>query len=104
MVFYGITLDRVHEMIIEQDHKCERCGKPFKGSYGDRTSLAPVVDHNHAFKKGDPAGVRAILHGLCNTTLGYHENEKEVEISNKFFAKHGRNSNTLATPPTKEKS
>lgn len=50
-------------MLIDQAFVCKLCKMPLDMEW--RSSLLPVVDHNH--KTGE---VRGILHKRCNAALG----------------------------------
>ena len=58
---YGITLEQIDEILLQQDHKCALCGKSLRE--GKR-----CVDHDHITRK-----VRGILCQPCNIKLSYFE-------------------------------
>ena len=82
---YGITLEDLKEMIVEQDNKCLRCGKPFEGVG------SPVVDHDHSYPKGDPDSIRGIIHSRCNFMIGQHKDSiEELELSVDYLKKYSK--------------
>lgn len=86
---YGITLEDLKEMIVEQDNKCLRCGKPFEGVGYEQN--APVVDHDHSYPKGDPDSIRGIIHGRCNFMIGQHKDSiEELELSVDYLKKYSK--------------
>ena len=85
---YGITLEERDKMILEQDNKCLRCGLPFEGK--GHTKLAPAVDHDHSFEKGDPNSIRGIIHNECNTMIGIHNDSIEkLQLSIDYLKNYG---------------
>ena len=85
---YGITLEERDKMIQDQDNKCLRCGLPFEGN--GRDSLAPGIDHDHSFERGDPDSIRGILHSRCNTMLGLHNDSiEDLQLSIDYLKNYG---------------
>ena len=77
------------EMIVEQDNKCLRCGKPFEGVGYEQN--APVVDHDHSYPKGDPDSIRGIIHSRCNFMIGQHKDSiEELELSVDYLKKYSK--------------
>jgi len=66
---YGISLNKVNELIIEQKNRCAICGQFFDdifNNYKDKITIrSPRVDHNHKSGK-----IRGILCNRCNILLG----------------------------------
>lgn len=66
---YGISLNKVNELIFEQKNRCAICGQNFDdifNIYIDKLTIrSPRVDHNHKSGK-----IRGILCNKCNILLG----------------------------------
>ena len=86
---YGITLEERDQMILKQDNKCARCHLPFEGIGTER--LAPVIDHDHSFPKGDPNSVRSIVHNICNLMMGSHNDSiEDLQLSIVYLKKFSK--------------
>jgi hypothetical protein len=64
---YGISLEDVERMIIQQDSKCALCLKDIS------TTIKTCVDHNH--KTG---AIRGILCYSCNSGLGLFKEDHAI--------------------------
>ena len=65
---YGITYNDYTKMLKEQQNKCKICNIDFS-----LRKKAAAVDHDHTTGK-----VRGLLCVVCNTNLGWYENNKNV--------------------------
>lgn len=63
---YGLTLEQIDEMVIDQNHKCAICEVPL-------AETRRVIDHDH---KTDKA--RGILCACCNAGLGMFRDDVAV--------------------------
>lgn len=57
---YGVTHEARANMAVNQDHRCAICG--------EQTKL--MIEHDHAFKKNDPKGIRGLVCSPCNRSMG----------------------------------
>jgi DNA-directed RNA polymerase subunit RPC12/RpoP len=73
---YGLTLEQVDQMLIEQDHKCAICGRLLE-------ETRRVIDHDHVTNK-----VRGILCQHCNIGLWSLENEDYRVKATEYLAKY----------------
>jgi hypothetical protein len=75
---YGLTLEQIDMMLIQQNHKCKLCG----------ISLAETkrcIDHDHNTGK-----VRGILCNKCNSGLGhFNDNEDMLMRAAKYIKLEG---------------
>lgn len=71
---YGITPERLDELIREQDDLCAFCTRPFSGK--GLTKWAPVVDHDHETRE-----IRGIVHQVCNVFfIGPHDQQSAARL------------------------
>ena len=77
---YKITKPQFDEMWERQDGLCDLCFLPLP----EKWSLI-FVDHCH--KQGH---VRALLHGRCNSGLGFVENDKFMANAFRYIERHKR--------------
>jgi hypothetical protein len=69
---FGISLEQLEEMLVEQDNKCAICEKQF----GESTKDKPYIDHDHSCCAGNVSCgkcIRGIICMKCNTMLGMAE-------------------------------
>jgi len=69
---YGLTVEDVDRMLLEQGGTCAACPSDSPGHKRDWG-----VDHDHALKKGHPKFIRGILCHPCNLTLGTAKDNAE---------------------------
>ena len=65
---YGLTIERYHQMLEDQDYSCKICGLK-ESTYRKRLS----IDHDHSCCPGEGSCgkcIRGLLCHHCNTTLG----------------------------------
>jgi len=83
---FGLTRDQYNEKLKNQNYVCAICDQPetaVDGRTGTIKSLA--VDHCHKYK-----GIRKLLCGRCNTTLGKVDDSTELLQSMiNYLKKHG---------------
>ena len=72
-VEYGLTLEKVDEMLEEQDNRCFICKKKFTADKRFQ------VDHNH-----ETGEIRALLCVYCNTRMEVIDNEDWLKKAMKY--------------------
>ena len=82
---YGLTLERLQEMLSAQDGKCPICGRALHARPGEKGQGRAVVDHNHATGE-----VRGLLCAACNGWLGRLEQPGYLDRANAYLAKFSR--------------
>lgn len=63
---YGLNTSQYKELLSSQGYKCAGCLLPFNDA-------TPYVDHDH-----DTGAVRGLLHGKCNSVLGFCNDNPEI--------------------------
>ncbi len=77
---YGLTEDKISEMISNQNNSCAICGTEDFGKKG------PNVDHCHATNK-----VRGILCGRCNKAIGLFSDDISIMENAISYIKNNKN-------------
>ena len=85
---YGISLADYDNMYELQFGRCSYCL-----THQDDLEKVLVVDHDHSFEKGDPAGVRSLLCSDCNVGLGMFKDNPNVLRRAADDMEHRRNNN-----------
>jgi hypothetical protein len=62
---YGLTREEYDEMLLNQDYRCNICGRTIEEA---RQRRPLSVDHSHVTGK-----VRGLLCRVCNSSLGWYE-------------------------------
>lgn len=74
---YSITLEQYTELLVAQDYKCAICGRP-----EDENPTRLCIDHDHSCcpssKKSCGKCVRGLLCRMCNTVIGYYQDNPEI--------------------------
>ena len=71
---YNLNKLQQIELYESQDKKCKLCNKPIVMFYKENRNKLGLIDHHHSSNE-----VRGILCLPCNTTLGYIENNLDLE-------------------------
>lgn len=77
---YGITQPQFDQMLIDQNHMCDLCGKPLPENQGSMR-----LDHCHV-----QGHARGILHNKCNIGLHYIEDKEFIGMAVRYVEKHRR--------------
>lgn len=73
---YGVTVEQVEQMILDQDGKCAICKTTLERGKGMKKKVnAPHIDHNHKTGK-----VRGILCHHCNVFIGHAKEDSTILI------------------------
>ena len=75
---YGITLEKYHQMLADQNYKCAICGQE-----DEVEGRKLAIDHCHTTGK-----VRGLLCGKCNRGLGlFYDNSKLLQNAILYLAR-----------------
>lgn len=74
---YGLTLEQIDAMLVQQDHRCAICGQTLKETNRH-------IDHDHLNKR-----VRGILCNKCNLGLGlFNDNIELTKKASEYLVKY----------------
>ena len=87
---YGITLDKLREMLIKQNYRCTICGRYFDEI--KKLSHKHInIDHDHKTGK-----IRGVLCASCNRMIGFGFDNPFIFVSAiKYVKKHKERKNKL---------
>lgn len=77
---YGISLEQLQEMIVDQGGMCALCDEPLDLTPSVSRYASPVVDHDHkccAGSKSCGKCIRGVIHRSCNIGLGAFEDSSD---------------------------
>lgn len=76
--YYGLSLEDIDKILIEQQYKCKLCGASL-------IETKRCIDHDHKTGK-----VRGILCQCCNTGLGmFHDDPKQLSLAIRYIVTEG---------------